>query len=278
MTDPARNETVRTFYGEMPFNYWSDVSQAANSVRSNPLQAYCDLDDLLEGMQSPSVLEIGCGAGWASNSLALHYGANVTAVDFTATALDRAREVSTHLGLEAQTRFIESDLFEFETEQTFDLVLSIGVLHHTHDCQRAFAKAASFVKPGGYLFVGLYHLYGRRPFLGIFHDILETEGEEAAFDRYAALHSQSQDATHVKSWFRDQVLHPQETQHSLEEVMGWLDDAGFALLSTNLNGYDDVSDRANMIETEKTFEALSNQRNRIEGRYFPGFFTVLAQR
>lgn len=278
MTDPARNATVRAFYGEMPFNYWSDVSQAADSVRSNPLLAYCDLDDLLEDLETPSVLEIGCGAGWASNSMALHYGAQVTAVDFTAAALDRARNVSAHIGVESKTQFIESDLFAFETDQVFDLVVSIGVLHHTHDCRAAFARAVSFVKPGGYLFVGLYHLYGRRPFLGMFHDILDSEGEQAAFERYAALHSQSQDPTHVQSWFRDQVLHPQETQHSLEEVMTWLDDAGLTLVSTNLNHYDDVSDRKSLIETEKTFEAVSDRRNRVEGAYFPGFFTVLAQK
>ena len=56
-----------------------------------------------------------------------------------------------------------------------------------------------------------------------------------------------------------------------------LDDLGFELQTTSVNGYEDVSDRAALVELEKTFEALSVRRNVEEGRYFPGFFTVLAQ-
>lgn len=278
MSENSQNAAVRAFYNEMPFNYWSDVEKAADSVRTNPLLAYRDLDDLLDGPSTPSVLELGCGAGWASNALALHYDARVTAVDFTAAALARARAVATQLGVSDQITFIESDLFSFNPGRRFDLVVSLGVLHHTHDCRAAFAKASGLVRPGGHLFVGLYHSYGRRPFLEMFQAIIAEEGEDAAFRRYAALHRQSDDADHVRSWFRDQVLHPQESQHSLEEVMGWLDQDGLDLMSTSINRYGDVTDRSALISDEKAYEELSIQRNRVEGQYFPGFFTVLARR
>lgn len=275
---PNRDAQVRAFYNDMPFNYWSDAEQALTSIRANPLLAYPDLDDLLESGDVTRVLEIGCGAGWAANALALHYGVQVTAVDFSASALARAREVAALLDQPDAITFTESDLFRFDTPDRFDLVQSIGVLHHTHNCRAAFAHAGRFVRPGGHIFVGLYHLYGRRPFLRLFHDILRTEGEQAAFDRYAALHQQSSDATHVRSWFRDQVLHPQETQHSLEEVMTWLDEDGFTLISTSINRYDDPTNRAALIAAEQALESLSDRRNRVENSYFPGFFTVLAQR
>src|SRR5262249_45432024 len=42
----------------------------------------------------------------------------------------------------------------------FDLVYSIGVLHHTPDTKAAFTKAAEMVKPGGGLAVYLYDRYG----------------------------------------------------------------------------------------------------------------------
>jgi cyclopropane fatty-acyl-phospholipid synthase-like methyltransferase len=275
---PNAREAVQDFYREMPFNYYADPEQAAANLADNPIAAYPDLDALLEEDEVRSVLELGCGAGWAANAMALHYGKQVTAVDFTAKALARAQDVAARVGTGERVTFVESDLFQFDTARRFDLVASIGVLHHTADCRAAFDHAARFVAPGGFLFVGLYHLYGRRPFLELLRGLCEREGEAAAFRRFAAMAHAQEDETHLWSWFRDQVLHPHETQHTLEEVLGWLDDHGFELQTTSLNGYDDVADRAGLVELEKTFEALSVRRNVEEWRYFPGFFTVLAQR
>jgi len=279
MTHPASvTDRVRDFYRDMPFNFYSDAGVAADSIARNPIAAYPDLDALLEEDEIASVLELGCGAGWAANTMASRYGKRVTAVDFTAPALDRARDVAGRLDISDRVDFVESDLFAFESAAPFDLVVSIGVLHHTRDCRAAFAHAARMVAPGGFLFVGLYHLYGRRPFLDLYRGICAREGEDAAFARFRDCAETLSDETHLRSWFRDQVLHPHETQHTLAEVWQWLDDEGLALLSTNLNRYGEVDDRTALQTQERTQEALSVQRNRDEGRFFPGFFTVLAQR
>ncbi len=269
--------SVRDFYREMPFNYYSDAALAERNLRANPIAAYPDLDALLEEDEIGSVLELGCGAGWAANAMALHYGKTVVAVDFTAKALSRAREVAQRVGTQHRVGFVEQDLFDYRSQRRFDLVASIGVLHHTRDCRAGFDHAASFVRPGGYLFVGLYHLQGRRPFLEYMRGLVATEGEDAAFARFREISGERTDETHLRSWFRDQVLHPHETQHSLAEVWTWLDDAGLTLRSTNLNDYEAPGDRAGLIAQEAAFELLSIRRNRDEGRYFPGFFTVLAQ-
>ncbi|SUZ32489.1 hypothetical protein ROE7235_02249 [Roseibaca ekhonensis] len=141
-----------------------------------------------------------------------------------------------------------------------------------------FDHAASFVAPGGFLFVGLYHSYGRRPFLQMYRELVARDGEEAAFAEFRRCAELLDDPTHSLSWFRDQVLHPHETQHSLAEVWTWLDAAGLSLVSTSLNTYGDISDRAALVRQEQGQEALSWQRNRDERSYFPGFFTVLACR
>jgi SAM-dependent methyltransferase len=269
---------VRDFYERMPFNLYGSAAAAADHVRTNPLRAYPDLDALLSDSSIADVLELGCGAGWATNAMALAYGKHVTAVDMTAAALARAAEVSRLNGTTGRTRFVHADLFGFDPGRTFDLVVSIGVLHHTHDCRRAFARACRHVAGDGFLFVGLYHSHGRRAFLDYFREILERDGEAAAFARFAEISPERTDATHLQSWFRDQVLHPQETLHSLEEVIGWLDAEGLALVTTSINGYSDPTDRAAMFALERTFHGLSERRNRVEGRFYPGFFTVLARR
>lgn len=275
---PPITDKVQSFYREMPFNYYSDGEKAAASVSNNPIAAYPDLDALLEEEDIKTVLELGCGAGWASNAMAKHYSKEVTAVDFTTAALDRARDVANRLGTSERIAFIESDLFKFQSTRVFDLVASIGVLHHTYDCRAAFAHAASFVAPEGYLFVGLYHLHGRRPFLEMYRQILAEVGEEAAFQKFCDCAGSLGDKDHQISWFRDQVLHPHETQHTLSEAWNWLDQEGLTLVSTSVDQYRGELDRPSLEGLEKTFEALSWQRNRDEDTYYPGFFTVLAQR
>ena len=52
---------------------------------------------------------------------------------------------------------VQADLLDLPlAERQFDLVFSIGVLHHSPDPRRAFAQVAARVKPGGRLAVWLY--------------------------------------------------------------------------------------------------------------------------
>lgn len=275
--DPVTNR-VRDFYEAMPFNHHSTAQAALAHLDRNPIEAYPDLAALLQEDRVRTVLDIGCGAGWASNAIARHYGHRVTGVDMTGAALTRAREVAALAGITALTQFIHADLFDYHPDTAADVTISIGVLHHTADCRAAFDRVASLVAPGGHLFVGLYHLYGRQVFLNLFADIVTARGEQAAFDHYRRLNPKAQDETHLRSWFRDQVLHPHETQHTLEEVMVWLDAAGLTLESTSINRFGPTDDRAALIVAEQVMEGLSWQRNVVEQRYFPGFFTVLVRR
>ena len=53
--------------------------------------------------------------------------------------------------------------------EKFDLAISLGVLHHTENCAEAIRQIGiNCVKSGGYFFIGLYHTYGRAPFLNHF--------------------------------------------------------------------------------------------------------------
>ena len=97
--------------------------------------------------------------------------------------------------------------------------------------------------------------------------------------RYAKLDGvHAGDKTMLKSWFRDQVLHPHETQHTLREVCGWLAEHGLSLSSTSINRFEPIENVDSLFALEQTFGERSRQANLTEGRYYPGFFTVLAGR
>ena len=71
-TKTFANPSVLEFYKELPFNYSESVEQQAESVRvRDSVLAYPVLADLLK--PETNVIEVGCGAGWLSNSIAYHY-------------------------------------------------------------------------------------------------------------------------------------------------------------------------------------------------------------
>ena len=134
------------------------------------------------------------------------------------------------------------------------------------------------MKSGGYFYVGLYHLYGRRPFLQHFKKLAAAgASEDELLEEYARLDGGKTDTTHLYSWFRDQVLHPHETQHTLKEISEVCANSGAKLLSTSINQFKSFSSESDLFEQEFEYEKISLQRI-AEGKYFPGFFTALYQK
>lgn len=285
-------EKVQSFYAVLPFNSHESAAQAAQAVREgNSILAYPNFDELLHRADSRAeILDAGCGAGWFSNSAAYHYGLRCQGIDLCQPALERAVQVGRELGISEMARFKSLDLFSVDQlGRQFDFVNSIGVLHHTFDCRLALVSVARAVRPGGFLHIGLYHRYGREPFLQLFQPYRDRlaaspapeEGkriEEEALGLYKELNRQITDPVFLRSWFRDQVLHPHESQHTAEEVHSWLSELGFDCLSTSINCFEKVADWRKVFEQERELAAVSIQRNRVEKRYFPGFFTLLARR
>lgn len=278
---------VAAFYDELPFNYAESAETAAEALRrrSQVASNYPDLDALLRG-GATSVLDVGCGPGWLSNTCAYHYRVRAMGIDLSSTAVERATAVSAALGVSELTEFCVADLFRIELPDRFDAVCSLGALHHTADLAGALAAIAPRVAPDGSLYVGLYHAYGRAPFLELFEPYrrraaegtLTDEDFDEALALYAELDSRASDETRLRSWFRDQVLHPHETQHTLQEVAGLLFGLGFEVVSTSINRFEPIGDVEALFESEREYEELARHALHVERRYVPGFFTVLARR
>jgi SAM-dependent methyltransferase len=120
---------------------------------------YWKFDDV----RGKKLLDIGCGPGWLTVRYAA-VGAEVFAVDLTESAVNITRQILDEKSLSADLRVASAESLPFEDE-SFDIVVSSGVLHHTPDTLKAFREAFRVTRPGG---AGLITLYR----LGILHSSL----------------------------------------------------------------------------------------------------------
>jgi len=219
---------VRDFYEAAPFpNY-----NAFDSLEAFVQRANTGVFARLLREQLPlnaNVLEVGCGTGQLSAYLAASTLSRVYATDMTLASLRLGQDFSVRKGVSG-IRFMQMNLFRPAIRPaSMDIVISNGVLHHTYDTKKAFMSIARLVKPGGHIVVGLYNRIGRLR-TDIRRLLVKAIGERVLLlDPHLR---KDQSAERRRAWIRDQYFHPQERKHSMSEVMGWFDEAGFSFVSS----------------------------------------------
>ena len=102
--------------------------------------------DLFAGL---SAVDIGCGGGLISESLALK-GANVTGIDASAVSIEVAKRhaLKSNVSVSYQHK-LSSELVQEGAQ--FDIVINAEVVEHVPDQAQLIKECASLVKPGGLL-------------------------------------------------------------------------------------------------------------------------------
>jgi ubiquinone/menaquinone biosynthesis C-methylase UbiE len=105
-----------------------------------------------EDVRGKRVLDVGVGSGRFSHVVG-RWGGIPVGVDLSLAVLSAKKNLARFPG----SLVCQGDAFKLPfKEESFDVVFSIGVLHHTPSTRTAFRSAARFVKPGGVLAVALY--------------------------------------------------------------------------------------------------------------------------
>lgn len=105
--------------------------------------------------QGRRVLEIGVGLG-ADHQMFAQAGALLNGIDLTERAIGHVRRRLEILGLRSELAVGDAEALPF-ADNTFDMVYSWGVLHHTPDTPKAIREVHRVLKPGGHARIMIYH-------------------------------------------------------------------------------------------------------------------------
>ncbi len=107
------------------------------------------------------VLEIGCGIGTDAINFA-RAGAKVTAVELSQKSLKIAKQQAKVFGLQDKIVFYQGDaehLTDFVPKAGYNLIYSLGVIHHTPHPKKVIEQMQSYVLPGSTIKLMVYYRY-----------------------------------------------------------------------------------------------------------------------
>jgi cyclopropane-fatty-acyl-phospholipid synthase len=154
--------------------YWPDATTTLEEAEQASLAMTCQRAGLADGFD---VLELGCGWGSLTLWMAEHYPTSrFTAVSNSAPQRRFIEAKAGERGL-GNVNVLTADMNEFTIDRRFDRVVSVEMFEHMRNYERLLGRIASWLKPGGALFV---HIFSHRDVAYPF----ETEGAGNWMGRY----------------------------------------------------------------------------------------------
>jgi len=143
--DPAELQK----FSELAHRWWDTTSEFKPLHEINPLRL--DWIDRNAGLAGKRVLDIGCGGGILSESMAAA-GAHVTGIDLSEKALGVARLHLFESGQKVDYHHASAEEFAAQHAGEFDIVTCMEMLEHVPDPASTVAACAQLVRPGGDVF------------------------------------------------------------------------------------------------------------------------------
>ena len=218
---------VQEFYNDIPFpDYDLNIFNSNEDLKL----AMWEFADILDRSisENASIIDVGTGTGQLSAFLSLRRK-NVVGIDFSDASLRKAKKLKEKLKLNSWS-LEKVDILDKEqvgkiTEKygKFDVVLCLGVLHHTGNAKEGFENICRLLNPNGKIAVGLYNKIGRIP-LKIRILLAKTifKDNQKVKDYFLKIQiGDIKDKERARGWWHDQYLHVHETSHTIGEVLRW---------------------------------------------------------
>jgi SAM-dependent methyltransferase len=225
-------------YHDHPYPRWHSLTVPGKGSARRRLERFFHPDRLTFFDAPFKVLIAGAGTGRQAIDTALRYGENadLLAIDLSRRSLAYGARMAARFEV-PNVRFAQADILAMgDGVGQFDVVESVGVLHHLADPFEGMKKLSATLRSGGLMLVGLYSSIARQNIARLHADpnYPGPSCDDEAARRYRArlvtgggndLLLRSHDF-YTLSEFRDLVLHEQEVSFTLLDVEKQLGRAG----------------------------------------------------
>jgi len=251
----AVTREVRQQYEENPYPRWVIAAPAGEPVSIDqvvrlrlPFAAFREVDK-----RPVDILIAGCGTGQQSIDFARNLvDARVMAVDISLASLGHAQRKTNELGLK-NIEYGQADIDKLDTlGRTFDVIETMGVLHHLPDPATGWRVLLSLLRPNGLMRVGLYSELARRDIVAA-QDLINRRGFPATTDGIRRARQELANipefarVVQISDFFsisscRDLLFHVQEHRFTIPGIKQFMADSaaqflGFELHPHVLQGY-----------------------------------------
>ncbi len=245
------SEQVRGQYEQNPYPRWVKLPRHEQALhfngelrRSLPFASFTPMPD----DSAPEALIAGCGTGSHSIYGAQRFrGIRILAIDLSLSSISYAKRKTQELGI-TNIQYAQADILKLgDIARTFDIIESVGVLHHLADPLAGWRTLLSRLRPGGFMFLGFYSELARRDIVKA-REIIAARGyagtpdEVRRFRQDLAVrkpHAELQSLTELPDFYsssgcRDLLFHVQEHRLTLDQIESFLADSGLHFIGFEL--------------------------------------------
>ncbi len=158
------SQRVQQQYEENPYPRWvRSGPETQDSIVNFMAAKFSQAGFAPPARPMQDILIAGCGTGQRPITLARKFGdQHMLAIDLSLASLGYAQRKSKEMGLKIV--YGQADILELDAlERQFDLIESLGVLHHLENPFSGWRMLLSLLRPGGVMLLGLYSASARRP-------------------------------------------------------------------------------------------------------------------
>jgi tetratricopeptide (TPR) repeat protein/SAM-dependent methyltransferase len=247
------SEEVRDQYEQNPYPRWVKLPVHDNQAltfndglrRMLPFGPFTPMPD----DSAPEALIAGCGTGRHSVIAARRFrGVRALAIDLSLSSVSYAKRKTQELGI-TNIEYAQADILKLgDITRTFDIIESVGVLHHLADPFAGWRTLLSRLRPGGFMNLGFYSEIARRHVVKA-REMIAALGYTSSPDDIRRFRQDiaSRELSAELQWLseitdfystsecRDLLFHTQEHRLTLGQIESFLDEVSLQFIGFELD-------------------------------------------